>query len=60
MVVPLPFLDPHGSGGYPSVAAYVIAIAVIVSLIAWGVVWVDRRRTRAHGPAGYAGPGGRR
>ena len=41
---PYPFLDPHGSGGYPSVAAYVIAIAVIVSLIAWGVVWVDRRR----------------
>lgn len=43
---PYPFLDPHGSGGYVSVAAYVIGIAVVVSLIAWGVVWVDRRRAQ--------------
>ncbi|NNG98143.1 Pr6Pr family membrane protein [Gordonia araii NBRC 100433] len=41
---PYPFLDPHGPGGYPSVAVYVLAIAVVFTAVAAGVVWVDRRR----------------
>jgi hypothetical protein len=41
---PYPFLNPVTStGGYLSVAVYVVAIAAAIALIASGVLWVSRR-----------------
>ncbi|GAA3026913.1 Pr6Pr family membrane protein [Gordonia defluvii] len=42
---PYPFLDPNGPGGAASVAWYILAIALVIALVATGVVWVDRRRS---------------
>ncbi|WP_102157433.1 Pr6Pr family membrane protein [Zhihengliuella halotolerans] len=44
---PYPFLDPHLQGGYGVVAAYIAAIAVLISLAGWGVIAAGRRRARA-------------
>lgn len=48
---PYPFLNPVTSaGGYPSVTAYVIGIAVVVIALAFGLTWTTRvgqRPTRA-------------
>lgn len=41
---PYPFLDPHGPGGWPSVIAYIVGIAVVIIGFASAVVWVGRRR----------------
>lgn len=43
---PYPFLDPHLQGGYLGVVAYIVAIAVAIALLAWGVVAVGRWRGR--------------
>ncbi len=42
---PYPFLNPVTStGGYASVAAYVLGIAVVTILLAVGLAWTTRRR----------------
>ncbi|WP_314648559.1 Pr6Pr family membrane protein [uncultured Microbacterium sp.] len=41
---PYPFLDPNGPGGWPSVVAYIVGIAVVIVGFAAAVVWVGRRR----------------
>jgi hypothetical protein len=41
---PYPFLDPNLPGGYPSVVAYVAAIAIAIAIVALFVVWMTRRR----------------
>ncbi|MBM7471588.1 Pr6Pr family membrane protein [Subtercola frigoramans] len=47
---PYPFLNPTTSaGGYASVAFYVVLIAVVISAIGAGAIWVSRRQTR-HAP----------
>ncbi|MFG6402601.1 MULTISPECIES: Pr6Pr family membrane protein [unclassified Microbacterium] len=51
---PYPFLNPNTlPGGYPAVAAYVAGIAVVIALVATGVVAVSRRRG-AHVDAGVS------
>jgi hypothetical protein len=43
---PYPFLNPETSAnGYLSVAFYVVLIAVLIAIVAAGVLWVSRRRT---------------
>ena len=43
---PYPFINPVTSaGGYASVAAYVVGIAVVTILLAFGLGWTTRRRT---------------
>ena len=41
---PYPFLNPNNAGGWPSVVAYVIGIAVAIIAVGALVVWVGRRR----------------
>jgi hypothetical protein len=42
---PYPFLNPFTSAnGYLSVTFYVILIAVVIGLVAAGVLWISRRR----------------
>lgn len=43
---PYPFLDPNGQGGVAGVIVYVVVIAIAVTLIAAGVVWAGRARSR--------------
>ncbi|HEX7349852.1 Pr6Pr family membrane protein [Brachybacterium sp.] len=44
---PYPFLDPHlVAGGYAGVAGYIVAIALVITAVAAGVVWIGRRRSR--------------
>ncbi|GAB2555208.1 Pr6Pr family membrane protein [Leucobacter ruminantium] len=49
---PYPFLDPHLQDGYGGVFAYVIGIAVVIAVIAVGVVAVGRARDRTSAAAG--------
>lgn len=44
---PYPFLNPNGPGGWGSVAAYVVVIAIGFVAVGFGAVWVTRRRGRA-------------
>lgn len=47
---PYPFLDPHlVPGGYVGVAGYIAGIAVAVTAVAAGVVWLGRYRARPSG-----------
>jgi len=39
---PYPFLNPHTSGGYGSVAVYIVIIAVGIAAVATGVVYASR------------------
>ena len=41
---PYPFLNPNNDGGWPSVIAYVVGIAVAILAVAAFVVWWGRRR----------------
>ncbi len=42
---PYPFINPFtSSGGYTSVAAYVVGIGVVTILLAFGLAWTTRRR----------------
>jgi len=44
---PYPFLNPHVQPwGHGGVALYVVVIAVVITVVAAGVVWVGRRRGR--------------
>lgn len=43
---PYPFLDPHGSGGWPSVLVYIAVMLVVLLGIAAGVIAVGRIRSR--------------
>ncbi|WP_258524583.1 Pr6Pr family membrane protein [Microbacterium sp. SMR1] len=43
---PYPFLNPNGPGGWGSVAAYVVVIAIGFVAVGFGAVWVTRRRAR--------------
>ena len=52
---PYPFLDPNGPGGWPSVIAYAIGIAVAIVLVAVIVVWRRRREPPEAGTAAGAG-----
>lgn len=45
---PYPFLDPNGSGGWGSVAMYVVAITAVFVIVGAGVVAWKRRVPRAH------------
>lgn len=48
---PYPFLDPHlVAGGYAGVAGYIVGIAVVITAVAAGVVWIGRRRSRDEHP----------
>lgn len=40
---PYPFLNPNGPGGWPSVVAYVIGIALAILVVGSFVVWWSRR-----------------
>ncbi|APF34580.1 hypothetical protein BO218_10610 [Microbacterium paludicola] len=44
---PYPFLNPNGPGGWGSVTAYVVVIAIGFVAVGFGAVWVTRRRGRA-------------
>jgi hypothetical protein len=49
---PYPFLDPHlQAWGYGGVALYIAGIAVLIALVAWGVVAVGLRRGQRTRPA---------
>lgn len=41
---PYPFLDPTGPGGWPSVIGYSVGIAATITVVAFFVVWIGRRR----------------
>jgi hypothetical protein len=43
---PYPFLDPHGSGGWPSALMYISAIFVAFVGIGAGIIAIDRYRER--------------
>lgn len=45
---PYPFLDPHGLGGWPAVAGYVVAITVVFVAVGAGVIAWGRRVDRDH------------
>lgn len=48
---PYPFLNPHGPGGWPSVAIYVVVISIAFVVVGALVVWAGRRRnTERHMP----------
>ena len=51
---PYPFLNPNNPGlvppGYAGVAVYVVGIAAAIVVVAYGVVWVGRRRAPVDRP----------
>lgn len=56
---PYPFLDPNNPDlvppGYAGVAVYVVGIAAAIIVVAYGVVWVGRRRSSAASRTSAAG-----
>lgn len=56
---PYPFLDPHGSGGYPMAFAYIGGILLGFLAIGTGVIEIGRyreRRATRHGASAAHGP----
>ncbi len=51
---PYPFLDPHLQGGNGPVIGYVVGIAIVISLAAWGVIAIGRWRYNRQVGSGIA------